>query len=87
MTINKSAVHSVVQLFISFHSVLRSFVFTGERSVVRLFVNSIIRPSVCPFGCSFARAAVQVRSFAFLVCSVVPPLAQSFLLSMGINML
>ena len=28
-----------------------------------------------------------VRSFAFLVCSVVPPSAQFFLLSMDINML
>ena len=28
-----------------------------------------------------------VRSFAFLVCSAVPPLAQFFLLSMGINTL
>ena len=62
MTINKRAVHSVVQLFISFrgfvHSVFRSCVFTGERSVDRLFVSSIIRPSVRPFGCSFARASV-----------------------------
>ena len=46
----------------------------------RLFVNSVIRPSVRPFGCSFAQVPF-VRSFAFLVCSVVPPL------SMGINML
>ena len=62
MAINKGAVQSVVQLFISFrgfvHSVFRSFVFTGERSVDRLFVNSIIRPSVRTFGCSFVRASV-----------------------------
>ena len=51
----------------------------------RLSVNSIIRPSVRLdirlLGLPF------VRSFAFLVCSVVPPLAQFFLQSMGINML
>ena len=62
MTINNRAVHSVVQLFISFcgfiHSVFRSSVFTGECSVDRVFVNSFIRPSVRPFGCSFAQASV-----------------------------
>ena len=85
MTVNKRTVHAVVQLFMSFrgfvHSVFRSFVFAGERSVDRLFVNSVIRPSVRPLGLPFA------RSFAFLVCSVVLPFAQVFLLSMGINML
>ena len=51
----------------------------------RLLVNSIIRPSVRPFDRSLGLPFV--RSFAVLVCSVVPPLAQLFLLSMGINML
>ena len=85
MTANKRAVHSVVQLFILFggfvHSVSRSFVFAGERSVDRLIVNSIIRLSIRSLGFPL------VRSFAFLVCSVVSPFAQFFLLFMGINML
>ena len=47
MAANKRAVHSFVQLFICFreffHSVFRSFVFTGERFVDRLIgkVNGI----------------------------------------------
>ena len=61
MTVNKRAVHSVVQLFISFrgfvHSVFRSFVFAGVRSVDRLIINSVIRLSVRPLRCSFARAS------------------------------
>ena len=62
MTANKRAGHSVIQLFIKFrgfvHSVSRSFVFAGERSVDRLNVNSVIRLSVRSLGCSFARASV-----------------------------
>ena len=85
MTANKRAVHSVVQLFISFrgfvHSVSRSFVFASERWVDRLIVNSVIRLSLRSLGLPF------VHSFAFLVCSVVPPFAQFFLLFMGVNML
>ena len=51
----------------------------------RLIVNSVIRLSVRPLGCSLGLPFV--RSFAFLVCSVVPPFAQFFLLFTGINML
>ena len=47
----------------------------------RLIVNSVIRLSVLSLGLPF------VRSFAFLVCSVVPPFVQLFLLFMGLNML
>ena len=68
------------------HSVSRSFVFAGKRSVDRLIVNSA-------FSYPFARPGVRslrlpfVRSFAFSVCSIVPPFAQFFFLFMGINML
>ena len=47
----------------------------------RLIVTSVVGLSVCSRGYSFA------RSFAFLVCSVVPPFAQFSLLFLGINML
>ena len=90
MTVNKRAVHSVVQLFISFrgfvHSVfVRSFSAAGARWTVCSLTRS--------FGYPFARLDVRslglpfVRPFAFLVCSVVPPFAQFFLLSMDIKML
>ena len=62
---NKRAVHSVVQLFIYFrgfvHSVSRSLVFAGGRSLDRLVVNSVITLSVRSLGCLFAR--VSARSF------------------------
>ena len=84
MTVNKRAVRSVVQLFISFrgfvHSVFRSFVFADERSVDYLFVNSVKRH---PLARLDVRSLGPVRLFVRLV---VPPLAQFFLLSMGINM-
>ena len=66
---NKRAVHSVVQLFIHFrgfvHSVSRSLVFAGERSVARLIFHVVIRLSVRSLGCSFAR----VSAFSFVCAS------------------
>ena len=65
--------------------VRRSFSPASARWTVRSLTRS--------FGYSLARSDVSslvipfVRSFAFLVCSVVPPYAQFFLLFMGINLL
>ena len=83
MTVNKRAVHLVVQLFISFrgfvHSVFRSFVFAVECSVDRLFVNSVIRLSVRPLGCSFARSSACsfVCVSGLFSCSSVGPVLLS----------
>ena len=82
----------VVQLFIWFrelvHSVFRSFVsITTERSVDRLFIDSVIRLN------PFARLVIPslvlplACSFSFLVCSFAPPFALFTLLFKGINML
>ena len=66
------------------------------RFLVRLFSPAsarwTVRSLTRSFGYSLARMLVSlgipfVRSFAFLVCSVVPPYAQFFLLFMGINLL
>ena len=63
---------------------VRSFSPASARWTVRSLTRS--------FGYSLARSDVSslvipfVRSFAFLVCSVVPPYAQFFLLFMGINL-
>ena len=51
----------------------------------RLIVNSVIRLPVRSLGYSFSQASVC--SFAFLVCSVVPPFAEFSLLFIGLNML
>ena len=89
--LGRSAVHLVSRVrSLGFHSVFRSFVFAGRRSVDHLIVNSVMLHSAIR---SLARMFVLslglplARLFAFLVCSVVPPFAQFFLLSMGINML
>ena len=78
------AVHSVVQLFISFrafvHSVFRSFVFAGERSVDLSAIRLLIRL----FVPSFFRLRVRLR---FWFVQFVPPFAQFFLLFMCINVL
>ena len=73
MAAKERAVHSVVKLFIWFrefvHSVFRSFIFTGERSVDHLIVNSVIRLSVCSSGCSFACSSPD--AFVWFLCPVL----------------
>ena len=51
------------------------------------FAGSFTRFLVRSFSPASTRRTVYVSGFWFLVCSVVPPFAQFFLLFMGINML
>ena len=80
-----SAVHLVSRVRSLGFSFVRSFSPASARWIVRSLSRS--------FGYPFARSDVRslglpfFRSLAFLVCSVVPPFAQFFLLFMGINML
>ena len=77
MATNKTAAHSVVQLFIRFrafvHSVFRSLVFAGKHSVDRLIVNSVICLSVCSSGSVFVcfnlflRLSVRLRVWFYSV--------------------
>ena len=76
MDARKRTVHSVVQLFVRFHSVSRSFVHAGGRLLDR-FCSVAWHPLV----------VALVRSFAFLPCSSVPSFSLFFLRLMGTNML
>ena len=51
------------------------------------FAGSFTRFLVRSFSLAGTRRTVYVSGFWFLVCSVVPPFAQFFLLFMSINML
>ena len=51
------------------------------------FAGSFTRFLVHSFSQASTRRTVYVSGFWFLVCSVVPPFAQFFLLFIGINML